>query len=155
MCACLFNAVFFPEAFMSPFAFLFPTKVSSFSFKAPLVLVLVFLRPSSLSEMVFFFLGMSWAVIRTGQSPVHLCSLHGPRSGPGRAGDCFVPSAFPAGKVKASARAGRFCSWPCGWLLAGAALGHHGDEMLTRKQTASQHPLAGLPASAILDLQLS
>lgn len=47
---------------------------------------------------------------------------------------------------------GGLCSWPCGWLLAGAALGRHGDEMLPRKQTAS---LAGLPASAVLDLQLS
>lgn len=47
---------------------------------------------------------------------------------------------------------GELHSRPCGWLLACAALGRQGDEMLTCKQIASP---AGLPASAVLDLQLS
>lgn len=56
-------------------------------------------------------------------------------------------------EMSRSSVAQRTLLWLCDWLLPYASLGHQGDEMLTCKQIASAW--SGLPALAVLDLQLS
>lgn len=107
-----------PGAFMSLFPFMFPIKVSPFSFKAMLVLV-----HASCGLHHFLIWSSFWACPGPSQGQDRVLCIFAVYTGHGQVQGrqwTVLHQLSQLERSKPVLEQGGLCSWPCGWLLAGA-----------------------------------
>lgn len=117
------------------FPFMFPIKVSSFSFKAMLVL-----DHASRGLHDLLILGSCfWVCLGPSQGQDRVLCIFGVYMGHGQVQGRHWATSHQLSQLERSRpvlEPGELLSWPCGCLLAYAALGRHSDEM--RRDAHSQ-----------------